>query len=44
MTTTIALPGKGGVGKTTVSGMIIKYLTQTQTGSVLASTQTQAVI
>ena len=36
MTTTIALAGKGGVGKTTVSGMIIKYLTQTQTGSVLA--------
>lgn len=36
MTTTIALAGKGGVGKTTVAGMIIKYLTQTQPGAVLA--------
>ena len=36
MTTTIALAGKGGVGKTTVSGMIIKYLAQNQTGSILA--------
>lgn len=36
MTTTIALAGKGGVGKTTVSGMIIKYLVQNQTGPVLA--------
>lgn len=36
MTVTIALAGKGGVGKTTVSGMIIKYLTQNQTGSILA--------
>jgi CO dehydrogenase maturation factor len=36
MTTTIALAGKGGVGKTTVSGMIIKYLIQSQRGSVLA--------
>lgn len=36
MTTTIALAGKGGVGKTTISGMIIKYLAQHQTGSILA--------
>jgi CO dehydrogenase maturation factor len=36
MTTTIALAGKGGVGKTTVSAMIIKYLIQTQPGAVLA--------
>lgn len=36
MTTTIALAGKGGVGKTTTAGMIIKYLAQNQTGSILA--------
>jgi CO dehydrogenase maturation factor len=36
MTTTIALAGKGGVGKTTIAGMIVKYLIQTQPGSVLA--------
>ncbi len=36
MTTTIALAGKGGVGKTTVAGMVIKYLVQTKSGSVLA--------
>lgn len=36
MTTTIALAGKGGVGKTTISAMIIKYLIQTQSGAVLA--------
>jgi CO dehydrogenase maturation factor len=36
MTTTIALAGKGGVGKTTISGMVIKYLTQKQSGSILA--------
>jgi CO dehydrogenase maturation factor len=36
MTTTIALAGKGGVGKTTVAAMIIKYLIQTQPGAVLA--------
>lgn len=36
MTTTIALAGKGGVGKTTIAAMIIKYLTQTQSGPVLA--------
>jgi CO dehydrogenase maturation factor len=36
MTTTIALAGKGGVGKTTTAGMIIKYLMQTQPGAILA--------
>ncbi len=36
MTTTIALAGKGGVGKTTISAMIVKYLIQSQPGSVLA--------
>lgn len=36
MTTTIALAGKGGVGKTTVAGMVIKYLVQASSGSVLA--------
>lgn len=36
MTVTIALAGKGGVGKTTVAGMIIKYLVQNQSGSILA--------
>jgi CO dehydrogenase maturation factor len=36
MTTTIALAGKGGVGKTTIAGMIIKYLTENYPGAVLA--------
>jgi len=36
MTKTIALAGKGGVGKTTVAGMVIKYLAQNQSGSILA--------
>jgi len=36
MTTTIALAGKGGVGKTTTAGMIIKYLVQSQPGAILA--------
>mgnify|MGYP001063155578 FL=1 len=36
MTITIALAGKGGVGKTTVSGMIIKYLAQNKPGPILA--------
>ena len=34
--TTIALAGKGGVGKTTIAGMVIKYLVQNMDGSVLA--------
>jgi len=36
MTTTIALAGKGGVGKTTIAGLVIKYLVQSQPGAVLA--------
>jgi CO dehydrogenase maturation factor len=36
MTVTIALAGKGGVGKTTIAGMVIKYLAQNQAGSILA--------
>jgi CO dehydrogenase maturation factor len=36
MTTTIALAGKGGVGKTTAAGMVIKYLMQNQPGAILA--------
>jgi CO dehydrogenase maturation factor len=36
MSTTIALAGKGGVGKTTIAGMIIKYLVQSQPGAILA--------
>ncbi len=36
MTTTIALAGKGGVGKTTIAGMVIKYLAQAQDGAILA--------
>ncbi len=34
--TTIALAGKGGVGKTTIAAMVIKYLAQSQTGEILA--------
>jgi len=36
MTTTIAVAGKGGTGKTTVCAMIIRYLTQNGLGPVLA--------
>ncbi len=36
MTTTIALAGKGGVGKTSIAAMIIKYLAQELHGTVLA--------
>ena len=36
MTTTIALAGKGGVGKTTIAGMVIKYLSQEKEGAILA--------
>lgn len=36
MTTTIAVAGKGGVGKTTIAAMIIKYLCQNQNGAILA--------
>jgi len=36
MSTTIALAGKGGVGKTSISAMVIKYLIEHKSGSVLA--------
>ena len=36
MPTTIALAGKGGVGKTTIAGMVIKYLMQNRPGATLA--------
>lgn len=36
MTITLALAGKGGVGKTTVSGMVVKYLINTGRTPVLA--------
>lgn len=36
MTTTIAIAGKGGVGKTTIAAMLIKYLMLTQPGAILA--------
>jgi CO dehydrogenase maturation factor len=36
MTTTIALAGKGGVGKTTIAAMLVKYLSQSQDGAILA--------
>jgi CO dehydrogenase maturation factor len=35
MTQTIALAGKGGVGKTTTAGLVIKYLIENQAGAVL---------
>jgi CO dehydrogenase maturation factor len=36
MTTTIAVAGKGGTGKTTVAALLIRYLVQNNLGSVLA--------
>jgi len=36
MTITIALAGKGGVGKTTLAALVIKYLAETQPGPILA--------
>ena len=36
MTTTIALAGKGGVGKTTLAALIIKCLAETRQGPILA--------
>jgi len=36
MTTTIAVAGKGGVGKTTVAALVVKYLTEVKNGTVLA--------
>jgi len=34
--TTIALAGKGGTGKTTVAALLIRYLVEERTGSILA--------
>jgi len=36
MTTTIAVAGKGGTGKTTVAALLIRYLVQNRMGSILA--------
>ena len=36
MSTTIALAGKGGVGKTTIAAMVIKYLARAEDGATLA--------
>jgi CO dehydrogenase maturation factor len=36
MTTTIALAGKGGTGKTSIATMLIKYLAAAHAGSILA--------
>jgi len=36
LTTTIALAGKGGTGKTTIAALIIRYLIEKQNGSILA--------
>ncbi len=36
MTITIALAGKGGVGKTTLAALVIKYLAQNGSGPILA--------
>jgi len=36
MTTTIALAGKGGTGKTTLSALLIRYLMEERSGAILA--------
>jgi CO dehydrogenase maturation factor len=36
LTTTIALAGKGGTGKTTIAALIIRYLVEERSGSILA--------
>ncbi len=36
MTTTIAVAGKGGVGKTTICALLIRYLIRRGLGPVLA--------
>jgi len=36
LTTTIALAGKGGTGKTTIAALLIRYLVEKRSGSILA--------
>jgi len=36
MTTTIALAGKGGTGKTTISALLVRYLIEERQGAILA--------
>ena len=36
LTKTIALAGKGGTGKTTISALLIRHLMEKQNGSILA--------
>jgi CO dehydrogenase maturation factor len=36
MTTTFALAGKGGVGKTTIAALLVRYLAAVQRGTILA--------
>ena len=36
MTITIAVAGKGGTGKTTLSGLLVRYLSQHNGGKILA--------
>jgi CO dehydrogenase maturation factor len=36
LTTTIALAGKGGTGKTTIAALLIRYLMEERSGSILA--------
>ena len=36
MTITIAVAGKGGTGKTTLSGLLVRYLVQHEGGKILA--------
>ena len=36
MTVTIAVAGKGGTGKTTLSGLLVRYLVENRLGKVLA--------
>ena len=36
MSYTIAVAGKGGTGKTTISGLVVDYLLSKQKGSILA--------
>jgi len=36
LTTTIALAGKGGTGKTTIAALLIRYLIEARNGSILA--------